>query len=1641
MADLVEESPDLELGDLVLLVGGQLNKTIGKLYGFSSDRFTIQPRDVTDRVIHIPFIDGLPDPDLGLTEIKILKKAAVPGFIALVDMRAGQSVETFGTDSDPTGVFKVLSVDEDADSAVLEDSAGGTNEIVFGFSGIPRELPYEVIRTRESPVSSAAKENTATADADADAEDDVANKDAAAAAVDAAEAGETVISDVPEAEAAPDAEADASDDEDFVIGKKIYLPAPEGEIREIGTADRIYQDSFQRSDLLAQLIRTLPLEDQRNPLKLQEVRRRVELYLFMRNDVVRYGVTGEPRGIKPTSLLTLAEIASASAPLARKVANITKVLYEEHTVEHISGDKLDPPPAELETGLRVEYINDILRRAETLEEVAQMDNGEATSIGMPKFHLDMEKYRQAIQMPYILRPGPSAVTADEEVFRIEVPNFETPVLNAREMYAGSLPQPPTTAIPYSIVRILRSRIAHFLTGESFRTVEPGEAPSYTNLLIFPRSTLRDMGPIRSGILAMDVSLGMTPPIMMRDLLESLGSVTEFPSAEGILNLGVDGNILGNVTIKDWLENQVLILTGPGDVGELLAPYGLSKAEWNMEQTAVLQKKVEQLIGALRITISTKNEENKATLANLRFEPQPLLAGELSARILARMEGEPILQKVMESFRNYMGDLALIDINWFSYMYIQFPDLLISVLGQQAVIVARERIRSIRDQYLSAQMNGYILQRALKTDGELPTEIKCHTPHEKGGHVTRLNQLRKAAHAADEPRDVTKSKAMINLLADYRGRTEDNWVWCKVCDNHLICAHELLLVQEYLRPKEQEVIHKELILKFSGGQFGGKFICRVCGQAISEMEFDTNLEFDDQGRPMMGRSVMVDKDAEELDELKELMSGPGQADEEISFGSAELNRIYKVMKTLSSLVGINPEEEDYRALLEVMSQYLTTLPSREAYAAATRGKKAQDYDIYYSIRYVSAAAAVLLINIQTHIPEYTIYYTSAYCKDGFFGYPLESEANVSGVQCLATVTAGINIDEAPWNLTTLQKQPNLLKRRDAIQPFIMNQITEFMRSPIAQAAIKKKREYRTKLFGTVGGAKRDQISTTFRPVPYILSEADAVADSIAAAAASPEKQAIAWIRSAHNITRTSAALNPDAVLSETTGCLHPITQPSEFWKAQALPALELRTSGIINGMSRVATTFTTERKVELKAEIDTNNFYKLFADLCYRGENKGLPHQLGLGLTCGLCGLNFQENPNLPAIVGADPTVSGSDGAGALKRKTHIESQGVIITEETFYDLLDTAHARARMPPLVKMSLPRADTSFQEFAAVASPPFDGWAAILAETQTALAEIGNAPTKIQIATAAQNLVAKIAENEEFIRGRLGADVFSAIDSISSRPPRECGEALRAYLLVPFQRWISGVQQSNFKILHSYELSAETMNDILVKGMGSLLQPLGTDVLVGLPLLKVKAFINDLTIACNEVFPKLRSILIPGGNLIVQYISRGFVTGYIRRFVDPHAIPESDEEIPSGSVNIKGLYQALALAIRRYSHGSRIPTEEEIRTRLEQRVEAEKQKFIGKLDRMSKDERRVALVNKGLGLGEWAVGGTKAIRQYDPERYEAERTERAQSGLVDYMDLGAANTEEGAGRAFDMFGYVTTDADAGGGYDHDQLGEDDY
>jgi hypothetical protein len=1413
------------------------------------------------------------------------------------------------------------------------------------------------------------------------------------------------------------------------IGEEIEIPMEE-EIREVTSSNRLYPDIFQRNEMLTQLIRSLPQIDQRNIVKLQSLRRLVEMMIVLRNEVVEYGVTNEPIGAKSTSRQTIAELLENNdVNMSRKVANMKKVIYADKYKS-----RENPPEGDLEDAedLRVEYLDDILGEAEMLRKREGMESS-GEGMGMPKTYQDLELYRRKIQQPYLT--SGKAIRMDEEVFRSEIPGEEEvncldDLVKANRAIKKSdinkikvFNPPPVTKCESSVVRLLTSRKV-----QKDRMVEPAEGVDYKNILLFPLTTEREIGTIRTGSLGKDVSLSMSHRKLMDDILEEYGQVSDFPTADKILNIGLNG-ILGNVNVSDWLKSQPIVINGVGDVYEKLKGYGLLDIELNKEQSQVIQEKLEEHLAKLKIFMNRQREENETALKNLKFTSETILDEASAARLLTRVESEPLLQKVLEEVRSYMGELSKVDSLWFTYVFVKYPDLTLAVLGKQADLVAREKVRHIRDQLLNSVREGYRLKMKLKEGGERPTINKCP-------HVESLEGVRKIGQVkSDEPRDTVTMKAMLKFLSKFRGETKNDWVWCNTCNEHLICGHELLQLQEYQRPREKDVIHKEILLKFSGGVFGGKYICKVCGQHIAELDFDTNIEFDDEGRPMMGRAVMVDEDAERENEMKILLSGaPIQGEEvkEVGFGNDEMNEMYKTLKTIMNLMGVNPEEEDYRGMIDQFSSYMKKIPNPKVYEYMTKGKTALDYEIFRAVEYTTIAAAIALLNIQTHIPEYVIYYTNADCKDGFLGYPLEGVESSSGINCVTSVVAGINENVYPWNSTTLQRLADINKRRERIAKSVFTKVDKLSKDPVYQAALHKKREYRMNLYGVIGESKKEIVPKNFRPEMFVLSEKEAAKGLINVGSANDEKKAIGWIRQAHGYARETSALNPNAPISETTCCLHNLEEPNTFWREKSLPELEDRkTIDQKYRSSTLGTTFYTEQEKMLKGTIEASEYYKLFSKFCYDGDNKGLPHKLGITLTCSECGLNFKRNPNLPLEVTKKDDITKV----IQEQKAHIETQGVIINEDTFMDLLNTIHLKSKVERDTIPHIPRGDTTFLQLVGIGIVPIENMGALLSEIQTSLTQIGANPTRVQVATASENFYKAIEQKEIYIQKRLGPDIFRYITSITEGTPRECGEHILTYLVVPFQRWLAQINQDSFKVLDTYELSNETKDDIMKKGLGAHLQLINTGgPLKGLLKRKVKFFIKEMSLYSKEVFPKIRSMTTPGGQTMITYLLRAYVMGPIQRLLNTAHIPEGDEDI-SGPVDIKVLYKGLAQAMTKYAKGSRIPNEEEIKLGLEKRAEAERMDFVKKQETMTKDMKQIDLLNKSLGLGDYSMGGTKSIRFYDPEQYERDREQRARVGISDYEDLNKD-------KAYDMFGFsMGLDEEVGVGNEYDQIAEDDY
>jgi hypothetical protein len=67
-----------------------------------------------------------------------------------------------------------------------------------------------------------------------------------------------------------------------------------------------------------------------------------------------------------------------------------------------------------------------------------------------------------------------------------------------------------------------------------------------------------------------------------------------------------------------------------------------------------------------------------------------------------------------------------------------------------------------------------------------------------------------------------------------------------------------------------------------------------------------------------------------------------------------------------------------------------------------------------------------------------------------------------------------------------------------------------------------------------------------------------------------------------------------------------------------------------------------------------------------------------------------------------------------------------------------------------------------------------------------------------------------------------------------------------------------------------------------------------------------------------------------------------------------------------------------------------------------------------KMGDDDKKLELIRKNLGLGRWAIGGTKLIYSYDADQYDKER-----EGRLGQYASGEGLPEAPVGRQADKFG----------------------
>jgi hypothetical protein len=1624
----------LELGDLIEIHGGKLDGTVGRIYFIDETRISILADGVTHRleVIELEEDDeGNKVPNPPMDGIEVHEKRLLSAFVGQYDFQIGQKAETFTAEGEALATYTVKAINEQEDTATLVDEAEEELVIPFAFQGIPRDksvAPFDVIRLTQPPKSDGdANVNAENAPSLTEGEEEEAFE---------------VLLDL-ELGDVPDTVPVAL--EGFNIAKAIPMHL------------RLIDEDEQMDNMLQDLISTLDTGAQRDPRRVRILRRMVENWHLLQNDISSYKRGLRIATLKPASFITLAELLEKTEfPLAKQVLSLARSLYVDHSLEGLQaiqeGGYADPTDSG-NPEILLNYLQDVVDNGNRY-----MDNqfamgrgtevlGVTTARRVPRWYTIWQGFFNRFfssLKPIDAEKELLATRSDRDFFRAQIPKESGPTLSGfKTLGAGDetfVDGSVIEKILFSYMRTITSRVARY---GPLKQVQPVEDPDSSEILahiLFPLLFIRDLGYTRSGNFALDVAHGQMNPMTMGMILKANGAITDIPTADKIFSINFDGSSLGNVEIADWLKGQALYGEGQGDIMPYLRSFGMVNPELTLSQKLVLDQKVQIYVGAIKKRLKQLRDE----INGERRKKQSLLTSSMlntteEYEMFTAVRTEPLLGDALTFFEKSTPSLSLYDLSRFAYLFQQYPDYLLVTLAKNPD-VAFERFRATRDLFLKKLRDKLALELKEFNKGAEPRVNPCQ-------HVKDLVKIKKIKDDAD------RMLMLAKFITLYKSKKQDHWLWCNNGEpHHLLCEHEYLLVQEFLKPREKDIIHKQILLTFSGGVFHGQYICKNCGQPIQRLEFDSNLEFTDTGVPMIGRGVLVDEDAVAQEELEKALLPEYEDKEKVEAFSEEESLIYRTIAEIAMKVGIYPDKHAYTKMIARVKAALATAPDEKKYTLDQKRKKAAgqptlDYHMFINRMLVCLCASALHIDVQTHVPEYIVRYTLVGCaKPEFIGYPRDKENEMVGIEYMTCAIGSMMQRKSPWDLTGFQSIQPSAKRLKEILYYTNASMRLIGETPDVQQDILDKKQYLLETFGSEAaiGRPKDRIPSGFTPEQIILPKAKALGAEapVIAESASPFEKSRAWILEAHRLALTTGVYNASNLLAESACCYNPLSKPGGFWQEASMPLLppKMPPQGPVG--SDLYVPMSPRPRLDIFGKSDANIMYRLFLRVCFRGPRKGLQHEPGYDHVCPWCEFTFPEDPRLPPPIqrfSSDAKKQAKfdeDYARELLAKQEKEiaalaSAGVEITKESFEDLLNTVNQRSLIPALPEPYLPSNIITWRGLLTVKPVPYEDYLTVMNATMEAIAATPPDADKATIATAFSELSKQAADFESELKRRLGEANYAPLGSMIELSPQELAENLRTYLLIPLQRIYNKMSDViRLKPRDEHDFSRETKDDIrifLQNHTGFL-----NKILKDIPKEDkfVNAKIKELVDKLSEVIPLLSKVLraniLKGGSIGLPDIQKSIVLGAILEFVSPNHLPPDVPglERPATAVSVPAKMPAsiLAACLTKFKQEGLSYTSDQIRLMIQDRIEKEKSNILRKYNELDEEGRRLEKMLMRMGMGKWAVGGTKAIWKYDPKQYTKERDDMAEAGITRF---GPEPDVYNRGEGFDVAQHHEDDA----------------
>jgi len=1628
-----QENP-LHIGNLVGILSEAHGYVTGHVIYRDLNLVRIRPQEASDRAIDFPMtVDGAGfAPELGVSLVEVIEEQDSDYYVDFLGAKPGDTLEFFTVDGESADAIGVV---EEVIKSASKDSIKLTDGRILKFRGKGPELPVAVIRVV-----------TDAGDVAVEVEEGLPADTEAGAARIARQA-------------------------DMMSLLRSVLPS--ATVETVPTAERSYPDSMQREDLFQDLLSEISAKQRTNPRRIRFVEREVDLAIALKNKSLLRDSAGRVTGTAPYLITTIKEAVAASQvplPAAIPIVSAALLLNLDDANPDLSHKESDVVPRSLSTveteseELAIRYLDGALPETLGRGFYAYMNDllsrGQGTLQGRTplEWPIDQDVIRTAgLGMPV-------------QGLSTGLPNRDDD--DAPEVSMAFL----VSDVTNRTVRVLGSdRRTNLKTGEIYVSApsDPSLVGGYT--VLPPKVAIALRPPTRPGhlptALLYSASLESDNLPTIAQALRDLYSPD--PSAQNVWTLQADA--AAEADVAAWLSMVLQYAVHPIDSLGPRSPQLLGLLDTlglgSMDLAPAVADVVWNWVG--------KSQETwRSLLVSRRKKIQEALDSEPARTYQSVTDGVDGTKatlwaalKVAEPLKELLEDISRRNPSIADAPTLTTASLLTEAQGDAMPLVWSEiakldsRPYEGMDPVVAAEAlaasRAYILKRKALRDIHL---LSLHGSPEINTcpHVQRLEAIRNVRDILPQSRlmrdFIEEFQGPASSALDKQGPSSRDWMTCVLCKANCVCFHELMQLEALAQPARMDAIQKQILIKFGGERYEGKIVCRNCGQALQDIDYDDHAEFDDQGRPVTGASVLTEEQMEEPTETAWKKATADLAPAPVVFATQAQRELGDALQVMIERGGLQVASDVIRQIVRYADLYVSLrAPPAEAYekqrarmltAASTKIKTATgisgtsvDVPTYAAVidqLRVSALTALTALALQTAEPAIVVNNPFPLCRLSRGGYPFNPTAKPEedgALLYMACVVASIQRDSTPWRGLTWAGESKLESRRKKVLGVALSAMQIILGADPKSAPLSFTPEVRQALVKAQTDMEAikakalvsltDQLPPGFRPEPFppamsrppverdpvpavLASMASEGGKSVAAlvqpVADAMRQQAIAVVGELHKAAaadiaaRVAGGQKPS---QDSTCC------PVSFGAAAELQGLPeqaqlLIARGLLRGAIPTATNagthlwpvYVTPITEPVEQIVEESVFFKLFLKYCYRGPQVGESHEFSAGSTCRQCGLALGKPVDL-----IDFSKEGAVILAAQQGELRIE-----VTQAAFVALSEAVRRRKLLRQVAAVGQAPWVVGLAALAKTAAGRENSMGSILSSILEAipaetdgLDEIGRATLWTPMATYMDELRAGVSDR--LGKGGRTKDVMTLLDSMTEDPFIEGPRAVQEY-------WCAKVQAAASRYTVTKVTGAawsglsRKHNDMMNKLMTDNSMWYGGDITEGMqPVLRRLARATGplLSIWIQMVRPAGASgsaWTVTEAQLLLRTIVLEGWYDAITTTSPMYRDVASPAERETTATNVTSFTGALMLHIKQQFIRY---SKETIKRILQDRAGLERDTIVEEFESIKDDDVRAAeLLKKQFRIGRWAGGAN--LQKYDADTFEFESEQRKRMGIVD-------------------------------------------